>query len=84
MLALPRVSIHRLPEHCFLELMEGAVMQTSGSAARQAVEALGPRGKTTRIPGEVRGVVLAHAREARSAGQDLAETCADLPLFAIP
>ena len=44
-------------------------MQTSGSAARQAVEALGPRGKTTRIPGEVRGVVLAHAREARSAGR---------------
>ena len=69
MLALPRVSIDRLTVHHFLELMEGAVMQTSGSAARQAVEALGPRGKTTRIPGEVRGVVLAHAREARSAGQ---------------
>ncbi len=69
MLALPRVSIDGLTVHHFLELKEGAVMQTSGSAARQAVEALGSRGKTTRIPGEVRGVVLAHAREARSAGK---------------
>ncbi len=69
MLALPRVSIDRLTVHHFVELVEGAVMQTAGSAARQAVKALEPRGKTTRIPGEVRGVVLAHAREARSAGQ---------------
>lgn len=53
------------------------MMKTSGSAARRAVEALGSRGKTTRIPDEVRGIVLAHAREARSAGQSwtqIAET----------
>jgi len=56
MLALPRVSIDRLTVHPFLELMEEAMMETSSGAARRAVEALGPRGKTTRIPGEVRGV----------------------------
>ncbi len=44
-------------------------METSGSAARRAVAALGTRGKTTRIPDEVRGAVLAHTSEARSAGQ---------------
>ncbi len=44
-------------------------MQTSGSAARRAVEALGTRGKTTRIPDEVRGAVLTYTSEARSAGQ---------------
>ena len=43
-------------------------MKTSGSAARRAVEALGSRGKTTRIPDEVRVVVLGYAGEARSAG----------------
>ena len=69
MLALPRVSIDRLTVHPFRDLMEEAVMQTSGSAARRAVEALGTRGKTTRIPDEVRGVVLAYALAARAAGQ---------------
>ncbi len=48
-------------------------MQTSCSTARSAVEALGTRGKTTRIPDEVRRVVLAHAREARAAGQPWTE-----------
>jgi len=73
MLALPRVSIDRLTGHGFPELIEGAGMQTSGSTARSAVEALGTRGRTTRISDEVRGVVLAHAREARAAGQPWTE-----------
>ena len=48
-------------------------MQSSGRTARRAVRALGKRGKTTRIPDEVRRVVLAHTREARSAGQSWSE-----------
>ena len=44
-------------------------MKVSASAARRAVQALGTRGKTTRIPDEVRFVVLDYAEEARSAGQ---------------
>ena len=44
-------------------------MKRSASAARRAVEALGARGKTTRIPDEVRFVVQGYAEEARSAGQ---------------
>ena len=44
-------------------------MQTSANVARRAVQALGTRGKTTRIPDEVRFVVLKYAGEARSAGQ---------------
>lgn len=44
-------------------------MKTSGSAARQAVESLGSRGKTTRIPDEVRIVVLGYAGEARAEGR---------------
>ena len=53
------------------------MMQASGRTARRAVRALGKRGKTTRIPDDVRRVVLAHTREARSAGQpwrQIAET----------
>jgi len=44
-------------------------MKISGSTARRAVQALGQRGKTTRIPDEVRLVVIGYAEKARSAGQ---------------
>jgi hypothetical protein len=37
--------------------------------ARAAVAALGPRGRTSRIPDAVRGRVLAYARRRRAAGQ---------------
>ena len=53
------------------------MMQASGRTARRAVQSLGKRGKTTRVPDDVRRVVLAHTREARSAGQSwrqIAET----------
>ena len=43
-------------------------MKPSARAARRAVQSLGARGKTNRIPDEVRVVVLGFAREARSAG----------------
>lgn len=43
-------------------------MKSSASAARRAVQSLGDRGKTNRIPDEVRVVILGYAREARSAG----------------
>ena len=43
-------------------------MKPSVSAARRAIQALGARGKTTRIPHEVRSVVLRYARDARVAG----------------
>lgn len=77
MLALPRVSFGLLTVHRFLELMEGTMMQASGRTARRAVQSLGKRAKTTRIPDDVRRVVLAHTREARSVGQSwrqIAET----------
>ncbi len=45
----------------------------SGNSARRAVQALGKRGKTTRIPDEVRTVVLEYAGEARSTGQTWSE-----------
>lgn len=48
-------------------------MQVSGQTARRSVRALGKRGKTTRIPDDVRRVVLDHTREARSAGQSWAQ-----------
>lgn len=48
-------------------------MKGSARAARRAVEALGTRGKTTRIPDEVRVVVLDYAREARSSGHSWSE-----------
>ena len=44
-------------------------MQTSANAAQRAVQALGKRGKTARVPDEVRIVVLEYAGEARAAGQ---------------
>ncbi len=44
-------------------------MKTSATAAQRAVQALGARGKTTRIPEDVRVVVLGYAGQARSAGQ---------------
>jgi transposase len=47
-------------------------MGTLLTSARRAVQALGPRGKTTRVPEAVRVVVLAYAREARSAGESWA------------
>ncbi|MFQ5479558.1 MAG: hypothetical protein ACE5E4_13195 [Candidatus Binatia bacterium] len=55
--------------HRFLEPIEEVALETSGGAARRAVEALGARGKTTRIPDAVRLVVLGYAGQARSAGQ---------------
>jgi transposase len=48
-------------------------MKTSVSAARRAVQGLGSRGKTTRIPGEVRSVVLHYACGARASGQSWSE-----------
>ena len=48
-------------------------MTVSANAARQSVQALGARGKTTRIPDEVRSVVLGYAEGARSAGQSWAQ-----------
>ena len=69
MLAAPRVSLIWEPVHRFLKPIEGATVKISGSSARRAVQALGHRGKTTRIPDEVRSVVLAYVGEARSAGQ---------------
>jgi transposase len=73
MLAPPRVSIIWEPVHRFLKPIEEVTVRISGSSARRAVQALGKRGKTTRIPDEVRSVVLAYAVEARSAGQTWGE-----------
>jgi len=44
-------------------------MSTTRTLARQAVRGLGGRGKTTRIPNEVRAAVLAYVREARAEGE---------------
>ena len=44
-------------------------MSTSRTLARQAVRELGERGKTTRIPDEVRAAVIAYVREARAEGE---------------
>jgi len=44
-------------------------MRSSASGARRVVAALGARGKTTRIPDEVRVVVQGYAEQARSGGQ---------------
>ena len=43
-----------------------------GQIARAAVAALGPRGRTSRIPDAVRAEVLAYARGARAAGRSWA------------
>ncbi len=44
-------------------------MRISSNSARRAVQGLGERGKTTRIPDEVRAAVLDYADKARSAGR---------------
>jgi len=43
-----------------------------GQIARAAVAALGPRGRTSRIPDAVRAEVLAYARRERAAGRSWA------------
>ena len=43
-----------------------------GRSARAAVAALGPRGRTSRIPDAVRAEVLAYARGERAAGRSWA------------
>jgi len=43
-------------------------MPSTLTLARRALSKLGDRGRTTRIPDEVRAIILAHVREARSAG----------------
>lgn len=43
-------------------------MPSTLAAARRALSNLGDRGRTTRIPDEVRSVILSYVREARSAG----------------
>lgn len=44
------------------------MMKKQAEQARRAVSGLGRRGRTTRIPDEVRAAVLAYARRARAAG----------------
>ena len=48
-------------------------VEISANSARRAVQGLGKRGKTTRIPDEVRAVVLEYAGKARSSGQTWSE-----------
>ncbi len=43
-------------------------MPNTLTTARRALSKLGARGRTTRIPDDVRAVVLAYARQARSGG----------------
>src|SRR2546425_13379333 len=43
-----------------------------GRSARAAVAALGPRGRTSRIPDTVRAEVLAYGRRERAAGRSWA------------
>ena len=47
-------------------------MSASLSTARRALRSLGDRGRTTRIPEDVRAVVLAYADEGRSGGESWA------------
>ncbi len=44
-------------------------MASSLATARRSLARLGDRGRTTRIPDEVRAAVLRYAMEARSAGE---------------
>ena len=44
-------------------------MATSLSTARRALRSLGDRGRTTRIPEDVRALVLAYADEGRAGGE---------------
>ena len=46
--------------------------EDDGYLARAAVAALGPRGRTSRIPDAVRAEVLAYARRERAAGRSWA------------
>ena len=53
-----------------------------GSLARAAVAALGPRGRTSRIPDAVRAEVLAYAHRERAAGRSWAGIAAAVGLSA--
>src|SRR2546428_13741279 len=53
-----------------------------GRSARAAVAALGPRGRTSRIPDAVRAEVLAYARRERAAGRSWAGIAAAVGLSA--
>ena len=55
-------------------------MKSALASAHHALESLGPRGQTTRIPDSVRVVVLAYAREAHSAGGTWAEVAENVGL----
>ena len=54
----------------------------SGRTVRAAVEALGPRGRTTRIPDPIRARVVAYARQERAAGQSWARIARTVGLSA--
>jgi transposase-like protein len=47
-------------------------MATSLTTARRALRSLGDRGRTTRIPEEIRTVLLAYADEGRAGGESWA------------
>src|SRR2546422_10161674 len=53
-----------------------------GRSARAAVAALGPRGRTSRIPDAVRAEVLAYAHRERAAGRSWAGIAATVGLSA--
>jgi hypothetical protein len=55
-------------------------MRASKERARRAVQSLGDRGVTTRVPASVREAVVAYAREARSAGAPWSEIVAQVRL----
>lgn len=57
-------------------------MPSTRSIARRALSRLGDRGRTTRIPDDVRAVVVDHAREARRAGASWKAIADDLELSA--
>jgi len=57
-------------------------MSTSLTAARRALRSLGERGRTTRIPEEIRVLVLAYAHEGRSAGETWATIAENVGLSA--
>ena len=55
-------------------------MRASKDRARRAVQSLGDRGVTTRVPVSVREAVVAYAREARSVGTPWSEVVAHVRL----
>jgi len=57
-------------------------MATTLRTARRALARMGERGKTTRIPDDVRAVVLAYAREARGRGESWAHVASRVGLSA--